>query len=361
MTSIILAQNAGLNLMQNKTDWLPTGPWNLSELAGRPKNGLKVFSCFSCGGGSTMGYKLSGYEVIGCCEIDPEMLKVYKKNHNPKYPFLMGVQDFKNIPNEELPKELFDLDVLDGSPPCSSFSMAGAREKKWGKKSHFREGQAEQHLDDLFFDFIDVAKKLQPKVVVAENVKGLIQGNAKGYVKQIFKKFREAGYSCQLFLLNASKMGVPQRRERTFFIANRLDKKISLEFSEKTAILGELYSSLPMGKDVSSSSMVKYWNKIKPGQNMSAAHEKGSLFGQVKLNKNTPAPTMTSKEYQFWDWRKPNLLSKEQCCFIQSFPVDYSFNREPKYICGMSVPPFMMNRVSHQIAKQFFNINYEEL
>src|SRR5690606_26513037 len=106
------------------------------------------------------------------------------------------------------------------------------REKKWGTASKFREGQAVQNLDDLFFEFIDVVKKLQPKVVVAENVKGLLIGNAKGYVKQIFKKFNEAGYSVQLFLLNAAFMGVPQKRERTFFIANRLNKNINLNFNE---------------------------------------------------------------------------------------------------------------------------------
>lgn len=87
-----------------------------------------------------MGYKLAGCEVIGNVEIDPKIIKIYKLNHNPKYPFLMGVQEFKNIPNEELPKELFNLDILDGSPPCSTFSIAGSREKAWGKKKKFREG-----------------------------------------------------------------------------------------------------------------------------------------------------------------------------------------------------------------------------
>ena len=201
---------------------LRIGPWNLTDLSGVKKNGLKVLSTFSCGGGSTMGYKLAGFEVIGCVEIDQEMADIYLKNHNPKYLYRMAIQQFNEIPDEELPKEFFDIDILDGSPPCSTFSMAGSREKKWGESNKFREGQANQILDDLFFHFIETTRKLRPKVVVAENVKGLILGNAKGYVKEIFKGFKAAGYETQLFLLNASKMGVPQRRERTFFIANRL-------------------------------------------------------------------------------------------------------------------------------------------
>lgn len=80
-----------------------------------------------------------------------------------------------------------------------------------------------QVLDTLFFDFIDLAKKLQPKVVVAENVKGLLLGAAKQYVRQIYREFDLAGYYCQHWLLDASKMGVPQKRERVFFIALRKD------------------------------------------------------------------------------------------------------------------------------------------
>lgn len=188
---------------------LKTGPWKLSELKNIEKNGLKVFSCFHCGGGSTMGYKLAGYEVLGGVEIDPEMMKIYRLNHNPKHSYLMGVQDFKKIQNDKLPDELFDLDILDGSPPCSSFSMAGSREKAWGEQKKFREGQANQVLDDLFFHFIDIANKLKPKVIVAENVKGLVIGKAKGYVKQIYQAFELSGYDVQLFLLNSAFMGVP--------------------------------------------------------------------------------------------------------------------------------------------------------
>jgi hypothetical protein len=63
----------------------------------------------------------------------------------------MGVQEFNKLPLNKIPADLFELDILDGSPPCSSFSMAGSREKAWGEKKKFREGQAHQVLDDSFF------------------------------------------------------------------------------------------------------------------------------------------------------------------------------------------------------------------
>ena len=340
------------------TNPLRIGPWNLTDLQNVKPNGMKVFSCFHCGGGSTMGYKLAGFEVLGGVEIDPKMSEIYVKNHNPKYEYLMGVQEFKNIPDAQLPSELFELDILDGSPPCSSFSMAGSREKNWGKKKKFREGQAEQVLDDLFFDFIDVAEKLKPKVVVAENVKGLIQGNARGYVKQIFKRFREAGYSCQLFLLNAAAMGVPQKRERTFFLANRLGAdKIRLEFSEGAIPLKEAFKNIDTGGYIKlPPSLVKEYNRLKVG-------DKGKYFSCSIASPLLPSSTITSKvcisagSVLHWEGRN---FSSNEVLQISSFPTDYEFNKvETGYVCGMSVPPFMMQRIADQIYRQWLYPHYE--
>jgi DNA (cytosine-5)-methyltransferase 1 len=330
---------------------LKTGPWKLAELKSWPKHGKKVFSCFHCGGGSTMGYKLAGYEVLGGVEIDPEMMAIYRVNHNPKYSYLMGVQEFKNIPNEELPKELFELDILDGSPPCSSFSMAGSREKAWGKEKKFREGQAVQVLDDLFFDFIDVAKKLQPKVVVAENVKGLVQGNARGYVKQIFQRLQEVGYSCQLFLLNASRMGVPQKRERTFFVANKMKKKITLDFSERTIAPRDIsFDIKTVGKNLSTKAQADFWTKTKPGEGLGSA---GGFNSQKKIRHDEPVLTQTAST-RHWHWAIPAQISDELVIRLQSFPDDYKFGKQDvAYFCGMSVPPFMMQRVALEIYKQW--------
>ena len=138
--------------------------WTLAD-ANFTKDKGKVFSCFACGGGSSMGYKLAGFDVIGCNEIDHRMMYTYCQNNNPRFPFLEPIQTFKE--RQDLPPELFNLDILDGSPPCSTFSMAGIREDAWGKLKHFREGQAEQVLDTLFFDFIDLVNKNK---VIAESL-----------------------------------------------------------------------------------------------------------------------------------------------------------------------------------------------
>jgi len=339
-----------------------TYKWNLSDLKEVPKNGYKVFSCFACGGGSTMGYKMSGFDVIGCNEIDPEMISIYKNNHNPKYAYLESIETFKL--RSDLPEELYNLDILDGSPPCSSFSMAGSREKAWGKNKKFREGQAEQVLDDLFFHYIDLARKLQPKIVVAENVKGMLMGNAKGYVKQIINLFNVAGYNVQLFLLNGATMGLPQKRERVFFVCTRKDLnfgKLKLGFNENIVSVKEAFDSIAninyKGKDNSKSEMVKYYQKCKPGESFSKYHPRGSLFSMGRISKNKACGTLTSAKSQWWHYESPRDLSKPECCVLGSFPLDYKFKSEElaKYQIGMSVPPLVMHKISEQIQKQLLD------
>lgn len=359
--SIILAQNADLNLMKNK---LLTGQWLLKDLndgkIGFDKNGLRVFSCFHCAGGSTMGYKLAGFDVLGGVEIDPEIMAIYRANHKPKHSFLMSVKDFKKIPDNELPSELFDLDILDGSPPCSSFSMAGSREDKWGVSKKFREGQADQVLDDLFFDFIDIANKLKPKIIVAENVKGMLAGNARGYVKKIFHELNSIGYETQLFLLNASKMGVPQKRERVFFISRRKDLKISelkLDFDEKEIAVVDAFSGIETkGKDKSKSINLKYYLQCKPGESFSKYHPNKMLFHSYRLAKYGPANTLPATCNCIYHYESMRNLSRHEYFALQSFPQDFEVQSDQMagYICGMSVPPYMMQRIADQIYKQFF-------
>ena len=338
-------------------EYKPSYRWNLTDLEKVKKNGLKVFSCFACGGGSTMGYKLAGFDVIGANEIDPEMAWHYRANHNPKHYYLEDIRKFRL--RNDLPKELYELDILDGSPPCSSFSMAGSREKGWGKKKQFREGQVEQVLDDLFFDFIELARKLQPKVVIAENVKGMLQGNAKGYVKQIIGLFNTAGYDVQLFLLNAASMGVPQRRERVFFVCKRKDlnfKDLKLGFHQKSIPISEAFKGL---KDLDGSKKLGpqakiNWEKMRQG---TGAGTVGRFNQFKKLSMSEPSFTITGQSTMLSHPTEPRTLSDKEMCLIGSYPQDYKNKGNIGYMIGMSVPPLMTYGVASQIYNQWFKGN----
>lgn len=341
--------------------------WNLSDLDKVQKNGRKVFSCFSCGGGSSLGYKLAGFDVVGCCEIDPDMMKIYRQNNQPKMPYLMDIRDFIKVLDEGVPEELQDLDVLDGSPPCSVFSLAGKRDKGWGVEKKFREGQAEQRLDDLFLHFLEVAERLQPKVIVAENVKGLIIGNAKGWVNQIVRVFDGVGYDVQIFVFNSASMGVPQKRERVFFIARRKDLELPalrIHFNQEPIPFGSVREE--HGKKLSETNqagkLMKY--RIPSDRSLQDINlrvtKKKSGFTSPINHDDEPVQTITAGGYCF-RMCDGLLMTDRDIINCQTFPQDYDFmDQSVQYVCGMSVPPVMMANVASEIDNQIFRRAYEE-
>lgn len=327
--------------------------WYLSEL--KQDKDVTVFSCFSCGGGSTMGYKRAGFKVLGNVEIDPKINSMYVKNNHPKYNFCMDLRDFNK--KEDLPDELYHLDILDGSPPCTVFSTAGQREKTWGKLKVFREGQKKQTLDDLFFVFLDTVEKLKPKIVIAENVTGLLKGNAKGYVNQIIKRFREIGYDVQLFKLNAATMDVPQARERIFFVANNQGyTKLKLNFNGKPIKFGEVRTK--HGKPIGGGKIKERLKHLLPSDKDMAAilkrtENKRSNFG-VKIFQDHFTPYTIVSGACFIRACDKSYCSDGDYINVSSFPQDYDFcGNNVLYVCGMSVPPNMMANIAMEIYKQW--------
>ena len=339
---------------KNSNDWY----WHFKDY---PKtNGLKVFSCFACGGGSTMGYKLAGYDVIGCLEIDKRMNNIYLTNHNPKYNFLMDIRDFNNLPNNEIPEELFNLDILDGSPPCTTFSMAGLREKTWGKLKKFREGQKEQTLDDLSFVFIETVNKLKPKFVVMENVEGLTKGNAWRYVQNIYKHFHSIGYQVKHWLLKGEQMGIPQKRHRIFFIATKLNvdlNKLNMSFLFKPIVFAQIMTPQGAERDLGENISTLVKNAKYGDRNLENAcrrlRNKSSFFNYCFVYDDQVAPTITAHCNNI-RWNDKRYLSKEDIIAISTFPQDFNFLSENldniAYVCGMSVPPVMIKRVAERLT-----------
>ena len=339
--------------------------WNLKDLV-HNKEGLKVFSTFACGGGSTMGYKRAGCHVLGANDIDPVMAKHYKKNHNPELYYLCPIKDLLTI---DLDPRLYDLDILDGSPPCSSFSMAGSREKAWGKEKKFREGQAVQVLDDLFFDYLNLVDRLRPKVAIAENVKGMLIGNAKGYTKAVIKRFKEMGYRPQVFLINAVNCGVPQKRERVFFCAVREDvsnKKLILNPRHRVVTVGDAIKDIQK-LTTEENELTKFtantdknwWYKTMQGERYADAvmrdGHKEKLWNHKKLSLTQPSNTLAATHGNFNHPTESRKLTLREFKRLGSFPDDYWAESDDigKYMIGMSVPPKMTEQVAKAVIEQW--------
>jgi len=192
----------------------------------------------------------------------------------------------------------------------------------------------------------------------------MIIGNAKSYTKQVMRRFDEIGYNCQLFLLNASTIGVPQKRERVFFVASRKDlkkDKLVLNFNEKSILFDELESE--KGKILNKDTLYyKRWVKrIKSDTDFASICErtikKRTNFSIKLIHKEKVPPTIVSGS-DFIKYDDPSFLSKKELCQIGSFPLDYDFiDIQPKYLIGMSVPPVMTAQITYQIYLQFFK-NY---
>lgn len=305
-----------------------------------------------------MGYKLAGYNVLGGVELDKSFAELYKKNLYPNYFFNEDIRDFNR--RENLPAELYNIDVLDGSPPCSSFSVAGHREKDWGKEKRFEEGQKLQRLDDLVFEYCNAAARLNPKIVVMENVPGLIKGKAKYYAAEIIRKLQNAGYKMQLFRLNAALMGVPQVRERLFFIGNRIScKPLKLHFNQSVLRFGEVRSE--HGRPIKEGSKTKFCLDCATDSDRCFSDifkrltGQGNMFSLKIYDDKKVAPTLMTgcAMYRLCD---RTALSDSDAVAVQTFPQDYNFGkRKAAGIVGYTVPPVMMANLAHQIKIQWLN------
>lgn len=331
---------------------------------GYPKdNGLRVFGTFVGGGGSTMGYRLAGFRHLWGVEIDKKMAKIYQKNHSPEYFYLEDLRDFNQRDN--LPPELYNPDILDGSPPCSAFSMAWKREENRWKEKVFKEGQKKQILDELVFVFCDTVEKLSPKVVLMENVPWIIAGKAKGYAIEVYDRLNRLGYEVQIFRINAATMGIPQARERIFFIGRQKSlwfSELILDFAVSPVYFGEIADKGSTTHPPLRPSIQKRRPFIEYGElclkyadaryrNLTTHN---AFFSTRIVYDHVVAPTLTSSGATVY-YEEARNLNDTEYIRMSSFPSDFDFcGTSVRYVCGMSVPPLMIAGIAGEIQKQRF-------
>lgn len=336
--------------------------WRLADgfpAPGVERHGATVFGTFICGGGSSMGYKLAGYHHLGGVEIDPKVADVYRRNLKPEMLYVEDLRKF-NL-RDDLPAALYDLDVLDGSPPCTTFSMAGKREKTWGKKKRFHEGQVKQTLDDLVFVYCDTIAKLRPRVCLLENVSGIVKGNARAYCREIVARLNGAGYRVQIFALNAARMGVPQNRLRVFFIGLRDDfaalPKLRIDVDEPPIVFGDCIDESDKARKIGPR-FFDLWQKRKDGDTSFGdivAREEGkeSLFTHSLIHRDRVCPTITACLAHWLD-DYPRPVNATERLRISTFPADYvGTDEQILFMTGMCVPPVMTAHIADAIYNQW--------
>lgn len=374
----------------------------MASIAAIPHNGLNVVSTFSGCGGTCLGYKMAGYKVLWASEFIPAAQEVYALNHPTT---ILDTRDIRQVTGAEILRGIGlnkgDVDVLEGSPPCAAFSTSGKREKKWGEVVGYSD--TKQRVDDLFDEFLRLVDEIQPKVFVAENVSGLVKGVAKGYFKSILKKMRTLNYKVEVQLLNAAWLGVPQARERLFFMGVRTDLDKSPAFPKPLSYYYTLADVLPYINKVKLGGKPDSWGSAlqrpSPTITQSSATRSESAYldggGWIEADKKQAGPSLWTLDGKFsevgkeWDRLRegqhsdkylsltrasrlrpsPTVVTTqsvlhpterrkftiEELKLISSFPEDFkltgSFAKQWERI-GRAVPPLMARALAETIRDE---------
>tara|TARA_Y100000768_G_scaffold36911_2_gene24132 strand:+ start:2000 stop:3088 length:1089 start_codon:yes stop_codon:yes gene_type:complete len=198
---------------------------------------LKGMSLFSGMGGDTLGMINAGVDVIAYNEKEKVFCETHKMNFEDcKLIGENGKSNISNIPDSEFLKYKDLIDILFAGFPCQSFSTGGKR-------------KVDDPRNTLFREFVRVAELTNAKIIIGENVKGLLTKKTETgelYINIIVSEFEKLGYSVKFQVLQCHKYGVPQKRERLVIIGikNEHLDKYNLEFPEEDTPRKENWQNL---------------------------------------------------------------------------------------------------------------------
>lgn len=332
--------------------------------AALPKNGPVAVSTFSGGGGSSLGYRLAGFRVLWSNEFIEAARDTYRANFPDT---VIDGRDIREVtPADILAATGLDtgaLDLFDGSPPCAAFSASGKGAKGWGETKAYSDG-ARQVVDDLFFEYVRLVRGLQPKVFIAENVKGLIRGKAKGYFKLILAALIDCGYNVEARVINAAYLGVPQARERLIFIGVRRDLGLAPVFPKPLPYVYTIRDAFA-GLDAPvepEASMAGYqvgaeWRKLRPG------HGSERYINLTRAHLDAPSPTITATTgapsaasvAHPSECRKFSVAEvKRLCSFPDDFVLTGNYEQQIERM-GRAVPPLMMAAIASMVEAEILS------
>jgi len=329
---------------------------DMKEIAAIPWNGINVVSTFSGCGGSCLGYRIAGCKVVWASEFVPAAAEVYKLNHPNSH---LDTRDIREVESSDILRDAGipkgSVDILDGSPPCSSFSLAsaGKRTKDWGKVKKYSD--TKQRTDDLFFEYTRILDGLQPRAFVAENVPALIRGKAKGYFKQIIGELKDCGYKVSAAIINAGRLGVPQARQRLIFVGFRNDLGLSPVFPRPDSwgyTIGESLKGLD-----TSVQCIRFTGRgwgvgapiYTPSFQSPTVTTMGFFSDVYKVDR--PSSINCFSENQKNSDRLTIHELKRLCSFPDDFELSGSYEQRWERL-GRAVPPMMMSRIASTIAEK---------
>ncbi len=359
----------------------------------KPENKLSFIDLFSGVGGIGIGFEQAGYQHLLSADFDSAVAKTFRHNHK-NVPFIEGDLSDKSI-FENVKKALADkeIDIIVGGPPCQGFSM-------FGKRRFVKSQSHNPHDDirnDLIFTYLKYVEEFNPKWFMMENVAGLIN-LANGYfLEKFIERVNELGYNNYDYkIINTADYGVPQKRKRFIFLANRTGNIIPWpkpKFYSKPEDWEKPYRSInqvltglethdsqskyknhiPMKHSpevVERFSYIKEGCKINP--NDLPEHLKYSRSGKLiksfskvlfRLDRNQPSHTLVPGHSAFPIHPSLNRqLTVREAARIQTFPDSIEFLGNHGQQCkqvGNAFPPMAAEVFANAIQKTILN-NWKE-
>jgi DNA (cytosine-5)-methyltransferase 1 len=308
---------------------------------------MKVFSFFSGIGGNSIGYKKAGAKVIFANEILKSSADSYEKNHGLE----VCRSDIRTLKGQDLLDQYGIPDVVDGSPPCASYSMSGKREAGFGKTKSYA-NEYTQTTDDLLEHFTRLVFEIKPKMVCFENVVGLTQGTMKNILNDLYHRYTSEGYLVKAQILNSADYGVPQIRRRLFFRANQkslgpptfpspygIGETIAKALKDVENTREELHE-----RDFSDQAIYKKWVRLKQGTS------DPKWFNLVRTHPHKICPTVTATSAMrgasgVTHWDEPRKFTYKEMLILSGFPKDFEFIGTQEQACErlarVVTPPVM--------------------
>ena len=338
---------------------------------------FRSIELFAGAGGLALGLEMAGFRHLGLVEFDKYAagtLKINRKNWN------VLCEDIEEVAKRDLEKEFkirkYELELLSGGAPCQSFSYAG---KRLG---------LEDTRGTMFYHYATFLKKLQPKMFLFENVKGMLTHDKGNTFKTILDVFEEQGYIVTYSVLNALAYNVAQKRERLIVVGIRKDLKKIINFDfpkkkERKLVLRDVLLDVPESEGAKYSkekekifSLVPpggYWRDIDPEiakSYMKSCWEMGGGRTGIlrRLSLDEPSLTiLTTPQMKQTDRCHPlevRPFNIRESARIQSFPDDWVFvgSMASKYKqIGNAVPCNLAKEVGKEIIKALKGVKNEQL
>ena len=328
-----------------------------SENANKPI----AYTFFSGAGGLHLGLEQSGFDVILSTDIGIHQENTHKKNW-PNCPFLR--KDIRQLNAPELLKIAGGRrpNLIAGGPPCQGFSTLGDK-------------LSSDPRNDLFSSYLRLAKDLEPEFILIENVKALTTMYGGRFSDWIKAKLLNLGYAVTCKVLNAADFGVPQIRNRAFFLGHRINGEYSFPLpthghnkSHKYENVGDWINDL-INKDDKipnhislnhSNKVIERYNLIPEGGRLPPPEElpkhiRRKNFGNTykRLHREKPSLTMVPGNNAFpIHPTLPRSLTPREAARLQSFPDEFLFTGDRRNQCilvGNAVPPLLAKAIGKSI------------